>query len=208
MDEAYDLRVAGRSETSGGGSVRRALFWGGWATIACALAFAVGGVLVAVDSAGGLGGPEAGIAYYVGLVLSAPAMAALYGSQVETSGKAGLVGFGLAATGAVLYGTGAFLVLPIAEQIPAAHDLWIYAMARAPVIPIGGGFFLIGSAVLGWVSARSGRFPKWAAWAFFAGSILWLVAFYGGPGIAFLLPVGNWVGGVGLAAIGWKLARS
>jgi hypothetical protein len=184
------------------------LRWGGVVLALSAVAFGLGGVLVAVDSAGGLGGPQAGLAYYTGLVLAPPGLAALYGAQIGQTGKLGLVGYVLASMGAVLYATGAFLILPIADQIPAAHDLWIYAMARVPVIPLGGALFLVGSGLLGVAAVRARVLPRWAAMLYTAGAVLWLVAFFGGTGLAFLLPIANWIGGIGLVWIGWILASA
>lgn len=182
--------------------------WGGIGLALTGLALLLGAILVVVVPFGGLANPAAGVAYYAALVLAAPSLAALFGALAGIGGQTGLVGFALAAMGSVLYGTGAFLVLPIAENIEAAHDVWVYGMARAPVIPIGGAMFLIGVLLLGVAVSRGGAFARWSGIILAVGAGLWLIAFFfsaGGAAIAALLPIGSALVAVGLGWAGWRL---
>ena len=182
--------------------------WGGVALLLTALALIAGAILVVVVPFGGLANPAAGVAYYVALVLAAPSVAALYGLQAGSMGRLGLVGFTMGSMGAVLYGTGAFLVLPIAENLEAAHDVWVYGMARAPVIPLGGALFLIGLTLLGIATVRGGEFHRRAGMLLAAGAAAWFVAFFFSMAGAFfsaLLPVGSLLVGAALAWVGWSL---
>jgi hypothetical protein len=182
--------------------------WAGSILFLTALALAAGAILVVVVPFGGLANPAAGVAYYVALVLAAPSVAALYWLQADSTGKLGLAGFTLGSMGAVLYGTGAFLVLPIAENLEAAHDVWVYGMARAPVIPLGGALFLIGLALLGLATAKGGRFHRRAGILLTVGAAAWFVAFFfsfAGALFAALLPVGSVLVGAALAWVGWTL---
>lgn len=182
--------------------------WAGLALLVTALSLIAGAILVVVVPFGGLANPAAGIAYYVALVVAAPSLAALYGSQADSAGKTGLTGFAMGSMGAVLYGTGAFLVLPIAENLEAAHDVWVYGMARAPVIPVGGAMFLIGLALLGVATARGGRFPRLAGILLALGAAAWFLAFFlsmAGAFFAALLPIGSALVAAALAWVGWSL---
>lgn len=182
--------------------------WGGIGLALTGLALLLGAILVVVVPFGGLANPAAGVAYYAALVLAAPSLAALFGALAATGGKTGLVGFALAAMGSVLYGTGAFLVLPIAENIEAAHDVWVYGMARAPVIPLGGAMFLIGVFLLGVAVSRGGAFARWSGIILAVGAGLWLIAFFFstvGAAVSALLPIGSALVAAGLGSAGWRL---
>ncbi|HEX6127422.1 MAG TPA: hypothetical protein VF071_00170 [Candidatus Limnocylindria bacterium] len=179
--------------------------YGGALLIASALLFAIGGVLVLLSPIGGLDNPAPGLTYYLGLVLAAPAYAAWYAALGERAGWAGGLGFVLGAMGAVGYGTAAFLVLPLAGGVEAAHDVWLYAMATVPVLPIGALAFFIGSILLGVASMRSPGMDRWAGTAVVAGFAAWTVAFFAPPDLAWLLTVANLVGGAGMAWIGWSI---
>lgn len=182
--------------------------WGGVGLVLTSLALLLGAILVVVVPFGGLANPAAGVAYYAALVLAAPSLAALFGAHAGIGGKTGLIGFALAAMGSVLYGTGAFLVLPIAENIEAAHDVWVYGMARAPVIPLGGAMFLIGVLLLGVAVSRGGVVPRWSGVILAVGAGVWFIAFFFsgvGAAIAALLPIGSALVAAGLASAGWRL---
>jgi hypothetical protein len=178
---------------------------GGLLLILTALLFAAGGLLVLLSPVGGLDQVAPGLTYYLGLVLAAPAFAAWYAALGPTTGWRGWLGFGLGAMGAVGYGTAAFLVLPLAAGVTAAHDVWVYAMVTAPVLPIGALAFFIGSMLLGWSTMEAPTLPRMAGILVLVGFALWLVAFFMPPDLAWLLTVSNLVGGLGLAWIGWAI---
>lgn len=178
--------------------------FGGLLLIVAAALFAVGGVLVLLSPVGGLDQVAPGLTYYLGLVIAAPAYAAWYLALGPNPGRRAAVGFVLGAMGAVGYGTAAFLVLPLAAGVTAAHDVWVYAMATAPVLPIGALAYFVGSMLLGWRTMDSGL-PRMAGLLALVGFALWLVAFFMPPALAWLLTVANLLGGVGLAWIGWSI---
>ena len=180
------------------------LRFGGLLLIASAALFAVGGILVLASPVGGLDRVAPGLTYYLGLVIAAPAYAAWYLALGVAPGRRSAAGFALGAMGAVGYGTAAFLVLPLAAGVEAAHDVWVYAMVTAPVLPIGALAFFIGSLLLAWGSL-SADLPKLAARLAVIGFALWLIAFFMPPSLAWLLTVANLVGGLGLAWIGWAI---
>jgi hypothetical protein len=178
---------------------------GGLLLVGTALLFAVGGVLVLSSPVGGLDQVAPGLTYYLGLVLAAPAYAAWYAAIGPASGWRGWLGFALGAMGAVGYGTAAFLVLPLAAGVSAAHDVWVYAMVTAPVLPIGALAFFAGSMLLGWATMRTPTLPRVGGILALAGFAVWLVAFFMPPALGWLLTVANLVGGIGLAWIGWAI---
>lgn len=178
---------------------------GGLLLIVTALLFVVGGLLVLLSPVGGLDQVAPGLTYYLGLVLAAPAFAAWYAALGVSSGWRGWVGFGLGAMGAVGYGTAAFLVLPLAAGVTAAHDVWVYAMVTAPVLPVGALAFFLGGMLLAWASMDSPILPRLGGILALIGFALWLVAFFMPPALAWLLTLANVVGGIGLAWIGWAI---
>ena len=176
--------------------------FGGVLLMASALLFAVGGILVLASPIGGLDNPAPGLTYYLGLVLAAPAYAAWYAALGDRAGRVGAVGFVLGAMGAVGYGTAAFLVLPLAAGVEAAHDVWVYAMGTVPVLPIGALAFFTGSILLGVATMRHPEMDRWAGILTVTGFAIWTVAFFAPPALAWLLTVANLVGGWGLMRIG------
>ena len=154
---------------------------------------------------GGLDNPAPGLTYYLGLVVAAPAYAAWYAALGERAGYTGGIGFVLGAMGAVGYGTAAFLVLPLAAGVEAAHDVWVYAMGTVPVLPIGALAFFVGSILLGVATMRAEAFDRWAGILVVAGFAIWTVAFFAPPGLAWLLTVANLVGGIGMVRIGLQI---
>lgn len=181
------------------------LRFGGLLLLLAAVLFAIGGALVLVSPVGGLDQIAPGLTYYLGLVLAAPAYAAWYVALGPRPGTAAAIGFALGAMGAVGYGTAAFLVLPLAAGVEAAHDVWVYAMVTAPVLPIGALAFFVGSMILAWKTMSAPALPRTAGILALAGFAIWLVAFFMPPALAWLLTVANLVGGAGLAWIGWAI---
>lgn len=178
--------------------------FGGLLLLIAAALFAVGGVLVLLSPVGGLDQVAPGLTYYLGLVVAAPAYAAWYLALGPSPGRRAGIGFVLGAMGAVGYGTAAFLVLPLAAGVTAAHDVWVYAMATAPVLPIGALAYFIGSMLLAWRTMDS-QLPRMAGMLALVGFGLWLVAFFMPPALAWLLTVANLLGGAGLGWIGWSI---
>lgn len=179
--------------------------YGGALLVASALLFAVGGLLVLLSPIGGLDNPAPGLTYYLGLVLAAPAYAAWYAALGQSAGWTGGIGFVLGAMGAVGYGTAAFLVLPLAAGVEAAHDVWVYAMGTVPVLPIGALAFFVGSILLGVATMRAQRMDRWAGMLVVVGFAAWTVAFFAPPALAWLLTVANLVGGAGMIRIGLQI---
>lgn len=181
---------------------------GGVVVMLTAVLFAIGGTVVAFNPFGGNADATAGGFYYAGMVLSVLALPALYAAQQGRLRMGGLIGLVLAQVGVVMYGTGAFLVLPLVADIAGAHDVFLFAAAKVPVFPIGALLFFIGSITLGIAIARAGVLPRLGARLYAAGAALWLIAFFAPASYnAEALFGANLVGAAGAFILGTAMAR-
>ena len=185
------------------GAVRRL---GGVVIGLTAIVFVIGGFVVAFNPFEGDRDAIAGGFYYAGLVLSVLALPALHASLDGRGGVTALVGFSAAQVGAVLYGTGAFLVLPLVADIAGAHDVFLFAAAEVPVFPVGALLFFTGSATLGFVIAAKGAVSRAGGLLYAVGALMWLIAFFAPPAInTKTLFAANITAGVGATMLALRL---
>jgi hypothetical protein len=160
-----------------------------------ALLLIAAGIAVVLDPNGGLTTPTAPLLYYVALMCAVFSGLALFARLGSKAGRTGAIGFLLATVGAVLYSAPAYVLVAGTSGIAAWHDLWAFAMGN--VLPLGALLFFVGWILLGVACARSGILPRGSGWLITAGYAVWLVAFF--P-VSALLPIANWICGIGL---GW-----
>lgn len=173
------------------------------------LLFVIGGFVVAFDPVAGNPDAVAGGFYYAGMVLAVLALPALVIMHLGRLGRAGSVGFVLAQVGVVMYGTGAFLVLPLVSDIAGAHDVFLFAATEVPVFPVGALLFFVGTTMLGIAVARAGVIPRIAGMLFGLGATLWLVAFFAPASFnTKALFVANLIGAAGAFLIAAAVVRN
>lgn len=184
--------------------------WGGVALSASAVLLALGGVLAAIVPGGGLEGPLVPLLYYLGTVISAPAVTALYATHRAVGGRLAFAGYVLAVLGAILYTGPQLALLAGTSGVATWHDIWGFSMVRFPVLTFGAPAFMIGLILLGVTIARARILPAWSGWLLAVGAVLWLIAFVVSmmPG---LLTVASLLTGIGLFSSGlavWSGPRS
>lgn len=103
------------------------------------------------------------------------ALMGIYGSQIETMGEYGFLGFVLAEIG---------ILLNLADFFPPSDDL----------------FFLIGLSILVTKNERSAILPKWGMWLWLAGSAIIVTGAY--FGILLVVVLGLLLAGFGLILVG------
>lgn len=129
---------------------------------------------------------------------------ALYRLQVQQSGKMGFVSFILAILGAALNIIPEYLLLSaLSGSSGAAIEMGTSSLVASIIIFT----YVIGTSWFGIASFYSGILPKWGALLFIVGVILSSMPNLNEAFPHILLPVGAFLGGVGLCWMGWSLLK-
>lgn len=135
----------------------------------------------------------------------------LYLGQKDASGKFGAIAFFVTFVGTSLLvaieWANLFVLRPLAQTSPEALGLLDESALLTAGFAIGISFFMLGWLLISISSLLAKVFPRWAAWSALAGLLL-IPALGASPlGIAGQV-IGNVVFGLGLAGLGYAMAKA
>ncbi|MBK8026665.1 MAG: hypothetical protein IPK19_36095 [Chloroflexi bacterium] len=147
--------------------------WGGAFILVVAAITLVGGLIRFAALEMNAGNLVLGQALYTGASLVGGfAFVALYAPRATRMGKLGFAGFIFSFLGVSLNITPAFLWLASVTGQEWGHAALMYAWGTVPLLVVGTFSSIIGHILFGIAAARSGAYPRWAAYALIASAVV------------------------------------
>lgn len=147
--------------------------WGGTFVIVTAVLTLIGGLIRFAALELNTGNLLLGQTIYTAVYLVGGfTFVALYAPHAARMGKTGFVGFILSFLGVTLSSIPAFLWLATASGQEWGHAALMYAWGTTPVLPVGTFCAIVGYILFGIAAARSGVYPRRAAYALVASALI------------------------------------
>lgn len=186
-------------------SHRSIQLWSGTISLLTGILWSIGTLILYLASQYNIGSSLAGEALrFSSSLCFILVIVALYRPQIQPSGKMGFVSFILAMLGSALNIIPEYLLLSALSGSSSAvlemsNPSWI-----ASITPYA---YMIGMVWFGISTLFSGVFPIWGAFLFTAGLFLTSLTSINEVFPFILLPIGAFLGGVGLVWMGWMMLR-